>query len=261
MAEPRSEYASAGLAALLVPQANPTVEAELGVLLPPGCGAMAARLTSASPDARARLLEYFQRVEESLATLGAARPTLALFACTGSSYLVGRERERAVFAALEERRGYPVISAAEAVAAALAALGASRIALVSPYPPWLTEACVAFWRAGGIDVAQVVSLEGDRSDTRGIYALGSRDARRGWAEVRGGVQAILLSGTGMPTLGVLGQATERAPSVPVLSSNLCLAWRAALHCGFGPADLRAWTGGSAWWRRVLAARFPAACVE
>ena len=38
-----------------------------------------------------------------------------------------------------------------------------------------------------------------------------------------GAEALLLSGTGMPTLGAIKQGAETL-SIPVLSSNYCLAW-------------------------------------
>ena len=41
--------------------------------------------------------------------------------------------------------------------AALDALGAKRLALVSPYPAWLTDACVAFWHSQGRDIVAVQS--------------------------------------------------------------------------------------------------------
>jgi maleate isomerase len=250
----RTEYTTAGLAGLLVPQANTTVEAEMSALLPPGCGAITARLTSSFADSRDRLLHYFERVEAALDTFDSAQPGVALFACTGSSYLVGRDAERAQFAAIEGARGFPVVSAAQAVGDALAALGAQRIAIVSPYPTWLTVACAAFWRAQGCEIVAVADMAGSESDTRTVYSLGSKDALAALSRLdTSGAQAILLTGTGMPTLGAIAAA---GGSLPVLSSNLCLAWKAAQILGSGNADLGAWLGAGAWWRGALAARFP-----
>jgi maleate isomerase len=45
-----------------------------------------------------------------------------------------------------------------------------------------------------------------------------------------GAEAVLLTGTGMPSLRVL-QPLEVARGVPVLSSNLCLAWALAKITG------------------------------
>lgn len=241
------EYSAAGLVGILTPQANTTVEAELGVLVGPDVGLAVSRLTCHDDDSRKRLVGYFHNVSAALCAFDTALPETCLFACTGSSYLVGLPEEDRAFASLPVK----VISAARAVLAALEQLNARRMALVSPYPGWLTEACVAFWRKLGREISEVRSPAGDRSDTRRIYDLGSAQALNEIGKVKSdGIDCILVSGTGMPTLGAI--ARSRTP-VPVLSSNLCLAWAAA------PAiPLQDWLSPSAPWRARLAARFPQA---
>jgi maleate isomerase len=249
----KREYGAAGLVAILPPQANTTVEAELAVLLEPDVAAVVSRLTCFDDDSRARLLGYFHNVGSAVRAFDAARPQLGLFACTGSSYLVGLEEESRAFARLP----FPVLSAAGAVLAALDALHARRIALVSPYPPWLTEACVAFWRSRGRDIGEVRTPEGERTDTRRIYDLGSAHAL---AEVRAlarsSVDCIVISGTGMPSLAALAHAPA---GPPIVSSNLCLAWAAACRLAARACDgasLQAWLAPDARWRARLASRFP-----
>lgn len=247
------EYASRGLVGILTPQANITVEVELGLLLPPDVASVVSRLTCFNADSRSRLLGYFHNVTAAVRAFDTAQPQLCLFACTGSTYLVGLAEEQRVFAAFAS----PIVSAARAVLYALEVLQARRIALVSPYPGWLTESCVAFWRAHGRDVAEVRSPAGDRSDTRRIYQLGSHDALQELrALARASVDCILVTGTGMPSLG----AIVRAPAgPPVLSSNLCLGWAAQRHLAGASCDrpsLEAWLAPDAPWRARLAARFP-----
>jgi maleate isomerase len=247
------EYGAAGLVAILPPQANTTVEAELSVLLEPGVATVVSRLTCFDADSRARLLGYFRNVASSIRALDTATPDVGLFACTGSTYLVGLAEEDRAFAAL----CVPLLSAARAVLAALDALGAGRIALVSPYPGWLTEACVAFWRAQGREVVEVRSPAGERSDTRRIYELSSDDALTELA-VLGDARAdcIVISGTGMPSLAAIARAPANRP---VLSSNLCLAWAAQQRLAGAACDrasLAAWLAPHAPWRARLASRFP-----
>ena len=240
-----SDYGARGLVGVLPPQANTTVEAELGVLLEPGVTMIVSRLTCYEQDSRARLLGYFGNVEAALRAFDAAKPRVVLFACTGSTYLVGLGEEDRRFAA----QPLPMISAARAVLRALDALDAKRLALVSPYPAWLTDACVAFWQAQGKTVVAVRTPEGDRSDTRRIYDLGSAQALKEiHALADAPADCILVTGTGMPSLPAIAKARTR---IPVLSSNLCLAW--AAH---GEASLNAWLSPSAPWRARLAIRFP-----
>jgi maleate isomerase len=244
-----SDYGARGLVGVLPPQANTTVEAELGVLLEPGVAMIVSRLTCFEADSRTRLLGYFAGAGAALRAFDSARPQLGLFACTGSTYLVGLDEEERAFAALP----LPLVSAARAVLQALDALQAKRLALVSPYPPWLTEACVAFWRAQGKSVVSVRTPAGDRSDTRRIYDLGSADASKEIdALADASVDCILVTGTGMPSLGAIARARGR---VPVLSSNLCLAWAAHRELD-GKASLSAWLAPDAAWRERLSTRFP-----
>ena len=239
-----SDYGARGLVGVLPPQANTTVEAELGVLLEPDVTMIVSRLTCFEQDSRARLLGYLRNVEAALRAFDTARPGAVLFACTGSTYLVGLEEEDRRFAAQPMR----IVSAARAVLQALDALGAKRLALVSPYPAWLTEACVGFWRAQGKTVVTVRTPAGDRSDTRRIYDLRSAHALKeidALADVN--ADCILVNGTGMPSLAAIAKARA---NVPVLSSNLCLGW--AAH---GEASLEAWLSPAAPWRARLATRF------
>jgi maleate isomerase len=249
------EYGTRGLVGVLPPQANTNVEAEFSVLLPADVACATARLTCYAEDSRARLMGYFENVGATLRQFDTASPAVIAFACTGSTYFIGLEAEQVVFDRFAAERGAPIVSAAGAVRAALDELGARRIALVSPYPPWLTEACAAFWRAQGREIADVRSPAGDRTDTRRIYALGSAD---GLAALDGleasGVDAVVVTGTGMPSLGIIARSRI---GVPVLSSNLCLAWRAMQVLG-DATPLAAWLDGSAGWRERLAARFPGA---
>ena len=244
-----SEYGARGLVGVFPPQANTTVEAELGVLLEPDVGMIVSRLTCFEPDSRTRLVGYFRNVAASVRALDTARPNVGLFACTGSTYLVGLDEEDRAFAALP----FPLISAARAVLQALDVVHARRIALVSPYPEWLTDACVAFWRTQGKEVVTVRTPEGDRSDTRRIYDLGSAQASKEIEALAAAqVDCILITGTGMPSLAAIAKARTRAP---VLSSNLCLAWAAQRKLS-GDAPLQAWLAPAAPWRARLSARFP-----
>lgn len=247
------EYGSRGLVGILTPQANTTVEAELAVLLPPDVASVVSRLTCFEADSRTRLLGYFHDVAAALRAFDTTQPRLCVFACTGSTYLVGLAEEQRAFAAF----GSPIVSAARAVLHALDALQARRVALVSPYPDWLTDACVAFWRAQGREIVEVRCPAGDRSDTRRIYELGSADALK---EVRAlataGADCVLITGTGMPSLAAVARASA---GPPVLSSNLCLGWVVQRRLAGAACDrisLEAWLGPDAAWRASLAERFP-----
>jgi maleate isomerase len=218
------DYGAGARFGLLTPQANPTVEPEFRRLAPAGTELYVARLTSRAADPRMRLTEYLEGLPGTLAQYDTLRLDAVAFACTGSSYLLGAAKESEIVAAAQAMIGAPIETAARAILRALERLDAKRIVLVSPYPDWLREAGVAYWRDAGLEVLGTATVPIDRADTRGIYELQSADAA---ATLEGldtdGADAVLLSGTGMPSLAVLRARRSRRP--PLVSSNLCLAWR------------------------------------
>ena len=127
------------------------------------------------------------------------------------------------------------MGAAEAIARYLDQIGARRIALVSPYPASLVEAAERYWRSRGIEVAVINRIDIGSTDTRKIYELSSSDAM-GALETTSleGADAVVLSGTGLPTLGALRRARE-VTGLPVVSSNYCLAWELLKPYGLEPS--------------------------
>ena len=234
---------------IATPQANTTVEPEMQLLLEGTV--LTARLRSPVADSRARLIDYFDRLPDTLARFDVAPLEASGFACTGSAYLVGRIEEERRIAAATAQAGHPVLSAAAAIRAALGELRARRIALLSPYPGWLSDAGQAYWRDAGFTLVSVAGLPAELLDTRNIYKLTTARVLEVFARLdTRGADAVLLSGTGMPTLRTIASVR---PGIPVLSSNLCLAWALTRAAG-GDAALAPWLASDARWRTRLAAR-------
>lgn len=225
------EYGRAGLFGVLTPQSNPVAEAELRILLPPGTVLLAARLLSSSAALNQRLLDYAQRLGASCDQFGDLAFDAVGVACTGLSYSRDLEADQRRIGEITARKGYPVVTAAEAIEEAIGTLRIRSIALVSPYPSWLTEACVAHWEQRGVHVTATLQLPSGATPDHGIYRLTSAlvlEALTGF-DTRAAA-GIVLAGTGMPSLRVIRQLEARQ-SVPVLSSNLCLAWALARMTG------------------------------
>ncbi len=234
----RYDYGRAGVAGIGTPQANPTVEAEMRLLLPANVLVAVSRLTSTADQPLNRLRDYLEHMDRTLEQFDTLRPAVYGFACTGSSYLVEREHERAILDRLEARFGCPIVTATGAIHAELQRAGARRIALASPYPAPLAEAAAAYWRASGYDVAEIRGIDTGSADTRSIYTLGTADARPVATELAAsGVDAVLLSGTGMPSLALLA---DPPPGAPLFSSNLCLARALCRALGLAEPDPVQW---------------------
>lgn len=218
------EYGQSGLFGVLTPQVNPTVEPELHILLPPRRSVLIARLMSRQAGLRERLEEYDARLDEFLDSFNPIVLNAIGIACTGMSYRLDAEVEASRLHALAARKGYPVITAAEAIRLALESLGVQRLALISPYPTWLTQQCLTYWQRRGFQVAATLQLPSDWGPDHRIYEISSRAVIAALAGFDAGeAQALLVAGTGIPSLRVILEV-ERARQMPVLSSNLCLAW-------------------------------------
>jgi len=218
------DYGRLGRIGLVTPQANPTAEPEMQLLLPAGVSLLSARCTSKG-EPRERFLNYLTRLDEPLASFDTLALDAVAFACTASSYLVDPGDEQRKISALQAQFGYPVVTAAGAIHQALQFLGAKSLAIACPYPEWLFEQAVAFWEGRGYRVLSAISIQADMEDTRAIYELSGAAAAEQIGRTFAGLNAdvVLITGTGMPGLQAVVDI-QRMTGKPALNSNLCLAW-------------------------------------
>lgn len=230
------DYARAGRLGIGTPQANPTVEAEIRRLLPYEVDAVTLRLTCPSPDPTTRLKAYLTDLPQHAKQFAGLQIDAFLFACTATSYLLDAVVQERAIADAEAVLGAPVITAPAALMAQLHAVGAQRMALVSPYPAHIMAAAVRWWAAQGFEVVRQGGVDIHSDDTVRIYGLQSADA---WAALRqldiSNADAVVLSGTGMPSLPLIDRASTHF-GVPVISSNLALAREGLKRFGLTPAQ-------------------------
>ncbi len=216
----------------LVPPGNPTVEAEVIGLAPPGVTLHFHRMTArgvpgALDGQEERNRAMVESLDDCVEMLAMVQPDVIIIAHTATSYYLGREREAALLARLAAASGVKVVTAFAAVVAALERLGVKRVALGAPYSAETTAQGHRHLEAHGFSVVRSQNLEG----VSNIY---DETAERAYGLARGvdrpEAEAVFLSGTGMPTLSVL-EMLEADLGKPVFSSNAAMLWHALRLAG------------------------------
>ena len=215
---------------VLLPPGNPTVEPELFGMAPTGVTLHFARIETPPSVGKAgehagmeeRIRAYREGLAGPTQALSQVRPAVVVLAHTASSYALGFGNEQGLVDRMEALAGAPALLAAHAALAALRHLGVKRLALGTPYPESISRQGKAYWEAAGFEIAGYHRLE----DVHDIYA---ENEERAYLLARQadapGADAVLLSGTGLPTVAVL-ETLERDLGKPVISSNQAMLWQA-----------------------------------
>jgi maleate isomerase len=216
---------------LLAPSANPAVEPELRDLLPARAALHVSRLpVMPGTTLEQRNAAYPAAMADSLRDFGGLALDALIIGITGPSYALPPVEDAALQDRLSAMAGRPVVLAARAIAQALAALGRPKLLLFSPYPGWLTERAERYWRATGVELVASFKV----SETFRAYEMSPGEVADGLARLAPPADAaVLLSGTGMPTLDAMAWMQARI-GVPMVSSNLACAFAACRALGVAP---------------------------
>lgn len=124
----------------------------------------------------------------------------------------------------------PVVSSAGALLEGIKALGARRVAVVTPYMKPLTETVVHYIEDAGTEVVDSLSLE--VPDNLAVARLDPADLREHWKRLDvSRADAIVLSAcVQMPSLPAI-QDVEDASGLPVLSAATATAYRILAELG------------------------------
>jgi maleate isomerase len=218
---------------VMVPAGNPTIEPELYRMAPSTVTIHFARLDTlagapgAADGMEARTLGYLDSLPTAARALAAVEPDVVVLAHTAVSYLTGFGNEPGLLERLATLAHTPSVTAARAILAALQHLGVRRLALATPYPESISLAGRAYWEAAGLDVVAHRRLDGvaniyEETEAR-AYTLG-READTAAAE------AVLISGTGLPTAGIVARL-ESDLGKPVVTSQAATLWYALRTVG------------------------------
>ena len=174
-----------------------------------------------------RTLGYLDALPAAARALAAVKPDVVVLAHTAVSYLTGFTSEPPLLDRLGHLAGTRAITAARAILAALTQLRVRRIALATPYPEAIAAAGRAYWEAAGLQIVAHRRLDGVSNiyaeTEKRAYALG-RDTDVPGADV------VLISGTGLPTAGIV-ERLEADIAKPVVTSQTATLWCALRAMG------------------------------
>jgi maleate isomerase len=230
---------------LIVPSSNLTMETELPRmlharerLLPEETFTFHSsrmRMKHVTPEELVRMNEQTERATLELAD---ARPDVVASACLvaimaqGPGYHASAEAQ---ITGVLDREGVdaPVVSSAGALLRALDALGAKRIAMVTPYMKPLTKLVADYIEDAGCEVADSLSLE--VSDNLEVARLDPEGLREHWRKVdTSDVDALVLSAcVQMPSLAAI-QPVEDAAGIPVVSAATATVFTILTELGLRP---------------------------
>ncbi|MGH2603304.1 MAG: maleate cis-trans isomerase family protein, partial [Dehalococcoidia bacterium] len=225
-------YGSHGRIGLITLASDASVLPEYNRLLPPGVSLYPAPIPLPRGEVTAAALSEMlagDELERAARLLTAIDPGIILFACTTGSLVHGLGWDRELIARIERATGRQATTTTTAVLAALRAVGATSLAIATPYLDELNEIERRFFAASGFRVAAIAGLKCPT------------DAAVGRLEPRVAVDlvarvdcpeanAIFISCTTFHCLEAIA-TLEAKHGKPVITSNQAGAWFALRRIG------------------------------
>jgi maleate isomerase len=222
---------------LVVPSSNVTVETEIPALLSRhperfSFHASRMRMHQVTP---AELKAMNAQRERCVGELSDAGVDALLYACLVAVMAQGAGEHRRVEQEIRDQLpDTGILSSAGALVEGLTALGARRIALVTPYLRPLAEQVVAYLEAEGFSVVDWAALEvGDNAEVGCIPGDRVLAAARG-LDLSGADALVISACVQMPSLDLLVPAEEEF-GLPVLSAATAGAYALLTSLGLDPA--------------------------
>lgn len=222
-----TESARLGLIALAT---DLTSEGDLFRILPKeGASVYVTRVAFENPTAPENLRKMAPRLTDAAALLEPLTPLRAIcYSCTAASVVIGDAEIRSTIN--KAISGVPVVTPINAARMAFATLGVQRIAVLTPYTIATSQPMAAYFSEHRLDITgfQCLGLDDDRDMARvsdqtiinAAIAVDNADA-----------EALFISCTGLPAVGVIAEIEERIGK-PVVTSNQASAWAMTRLAGF-----------------------------
>lgn len=220
MTAPALDYGSGGRIGVLLPSVNQAAEPQLRAMLPADIAIAVTRLKLVD-SSEASLLGMARDVEPAAELLADAGVDIVVFHCTAVS-TYSTELEASILARIQSATGLPCVATSQALVAALQALPARRVVLLSPYTAAVNDREAAYFAEHGFEILGNAGL--DCRTGREMMAI----APQAWhafatRHAHARADAYVLSCTTVRTAETI-EALERSLGRPVVTSNTAVAW-------------------------------------
>ena len=225
----------------VVPSTNRNLEPDFCLLAPRGVSMHFARQggedSGRIPDSDEMQTYARQPLAPPVQALCAARVDVIAYGCTSATLSGGADFDRRLGREIEALSGRQAVTAAASLLEALAALGVSRVAFVSPYVRELHDRGIAFLHESGVEVSgeanpgRALDSYEQEMDPASVYemALRADDAR---------AEALVLSCTEMRSVEAI-EAIEERTDKPVVTSNQALVHACLVRVGVDASEVEA----------------------
>lgn len=220
---------------MLVPSTNTVVEPDFYAMTPPGITIHTGRISIENPkmedDAgfEALMVQIRASIERAVRDVMSCEPDYLIMGMSSETFWGGKEGNAEFQRRIEALSGLRIATGANACDGALRALGARRLAVLTPYQPVGDAQVRRFLEECGYEV---VALKGLRCSTAvAIAHVDEASLRRAIHELNTpGVDAIVQVGTNLSMLR-LADAAERSLAKPVIAVNAAIFWYALRENG------------------------------
>lgn len=205
---------------VLIPSTNTTVEIEYTRLLPPSLQAHYARLGKAGGTPFSPSQDTDLAYQSKM--LGNAKVEAIALTQTSAS-LFGDGYDAAAKLHMSEGANAPAFTSAEAIGKAVQALGAKRIALVSPYSEEVIGRAKRYYESQyGLEVIATEAF--GATDSYAIGGLSAENATDAFARIdRPEIEVLVVPGGNFPTMKFVA-GWEQQFGKPVITTNQAVIW-------------------------------------
>ncbi|GAA4324302.1 hypothetical protein GCM10023144_05760 [Pigmentiphaga soli] len=214
---------------MLIPATNTAVEIDVNRVLPKNYQVHVGRLRASSVD-EAGWHEHDADIDYQAQLLGTIKPAVIILLQTASSFYGPPGYDAEVVRRIARISGAPAGTTAHAIGRAMKALGARKVAMLSPYNADLVARGRRYFETvHGLEFLAVDSF--DMTDPMAITRLGTEPAEAALERLaRQAPDAIILAGGAYHVMDQVDR-WERRFGIPIVTTNQAAMWAAVQAVG------------------------------